>query len=268
MRELYFAALLHDFGKIAVREDVLMKAKKLPPALWERVDARFDLISRTLEVECLRKRERLVSWDANTRPAADRFDAELAEQRDQLTRMRDAVRVANEPDVLPEAPAAELLEIATHTFEGPDGSVMPYLTPDELHYLRLPKGSLDARERAQIQSHVEETHRYLIQIPWTESLINLPDYSYEHHEKLDGSGYPRKLRGEEIPIQARMMTIADIFDALTASDRPYKPAVSPEKALEILRAEASAGRLDAELVRVMVESRVYKRILDEDWHGL
>jgi HD-GYP domain-containing protein (c-di-GMP phosphodiesterase class II) len=268
MRELYFAALLHDFGKIAVREDVLTKAKKLPPALWERVDARFDLISRTLEVEYLRKRASLLSSDANARQAADRFEAEFVEQRHQLARMHDAVRAANEPAILPEVPAAELVEIAKHSFEAPDGSVTPYLTPDELHYLQLPKGSLDARERAQVQSHVAETHRYLIEIPWTENLINLPEYSYEHHEKLDGSGYPMKLRGEEIPIQARMMTIADIFDALTASDRPYKRAVAPEKALEIIQAEASAGKLDAELVRVMVEGRVYRRVLDEDWHRL
>jgi 3',5'-cyclic-nucleotide phosphodiesterase len=198
----------------------------------------------------------------------DLFEAEFVEQRRQVARMRDVIRAANEPAIQPEVPAAELLEIAEHTFEGPDGSVVPFLTPHELHYLRLPKGSLDERERAQIRSHVAATHRYLIEIPWTENLINVPNYSYEHHEKLDGSGYPMKLRGEEIPIQARILTIADIFDALTASDRPYKAAVAPEKALEMIQAEASGGKLDAELVRVMVESRVYRRILDEDWHRL
>jgi HD-GYP domain-containing protein (c-di-GMP phosphodiesterase class II) len=268
MRELYFAALLHDFGKIAVPEDVLTKAKKLPSALWERVDARFDLISRTLEVEYLRKRQSLLSSAADGRQRLDLFEAEFVEQRRQVARMRDVIRAANEPAIQPEVPAAELLEIAEHTFEGPDGSVVPFLTPHELHYLRLPKGSLDERERAQIRSHVAATHRYLIEIPWTENLINVPNYSYEHHEKLDGSGYPMKLRGEEIPIQARILTIADIFDALTASDRPYKAAVAPEKALEMIQAEASGGKLDAELVRVMVESRVYRRILDEDWHRL
>ncbi len=94
---------------------------------------------------------------------------------------------------------------------------------------------------------------------------NLATYAYEHHENLDGTGYPRKLRGEDIPLQSRMITIADIFDALTAADRPYKPAVPPEKALEILQVEANAGRLDSELVRIMMDSQVYRKILDEDW---
>ncbi|HEY9229387.1 MAG TPA: HD domain-containing phosphohydrolase [Gemmatimonadaceae bacterium] len=119
-----------------------------------------------------------------------------------------------------------------------------------------------------LESHVEATYQYLIGIPWTEDLKKLPTYAYGHHEYLDGTGYPRKLRGEEIPIQSRMLTIADIFDALTSADRPYKPAVPPEKALEILQVEAHAGRVDSELVQIMIDSQVYRRILDEDWRQL
>ncbi len=121
------------------------------------------------------------------------------------------------------------------------------------------------RERTEVEAHVDATFRFLVGIPWTDDLKNLITYAYGHHEKLDGTGYPRKLRGEEIPIQTRIMTIADIFDALTASDRPYKAAVGAEKALDILHSEAEAGRLDSELVRIMVESQVYRRILEEDW---
>ena len=115
---------------------------------------------------------------------------------------------------------------------------------------------------------MEATFRFLVGIPWTDDLKNLTTYAYGHHEKLDGSGYPRKLRGEEIPIQTRIMTIADMFDALTASDRPYKAAVDADKALDILHSEAEAGRLDSELIRIMVESQVYRRILQEDWRQL
>jgi len=255
MRELHFAALLHDFGKVAVREELLIKAKKLPLQLWERVDSRFDLIRRTMEVEYYRNAER-------------GSEADFAKSLEELEKLRSAVRAANEPSIEAQAPAIALADIAKRTFRRHDGSVVPYLTPDELRYLQLSTGTLDAKERAAVEAHVDATFQFLVGIPWTDDLKNLITYAYGHHEKLDGSGYPRKLRGEEIPIQTRIMTIADIFDALTASDRPYKPAVDAEKALDILHSEAEAGRLDPELIRVMAESQVYSRILKEDWRQL
>lgn len=265
MRELRFAALLHDIGKIRVHEDILIKAKKLPPVLRERVDARFDLIRRTLEVEYLRARAKLLPSAPETRQEATRLEAEFAAQLEEVQRFQGVVRAANEPTVLTESTAPELLTIAQRRFERPDHTVMPYLTPDELHYLQIPQGTLDERERAEVESHVEATYRYLIGIPWTQDLKNIATYAYEHHESLDGTGYPRRLRGADIHLQSRMLAIADIFDALTAADRPYKPAVPAEKALEILQAEASAGRLDSELVQIMMNSQVYRKILDEDW---
>lgn len=180
--------------------------------------------------------------------------------------MRTAIRDANEPSVTAKRTDITLRDIAKRTFEACDGTVLPFLTADELHYLELPQGTLDDRERAEIESHVEETFRFLDKIPWTDDLKNLASYAYGHHEKLDGSGYPRHLKGEAIPLQTRIITLADIFDALTAWDRPYKPAVSADRALEIIQSEANAGLLDPELVRVMMASRAYQRILNEDWH--
>jgi HD-GYP domain-containing protein (c-di-GMP phosphodiesterase class II) len=268
MRELYFAALVHDVGKIAVREDVLVKAKKLPPALWERVDARFDLIRRTIEVEYLKKRASLVCSRAGAGQHVGRLEAEYVARLEEIQHFQDVVRSANEPTILFEQAAAALLDIAQHTFERPDRGTMPYLTADELHYLQIPEGSLDTRERAEVEWHVEATNQFLIQIPWTKDLQHLATYAYEHHEKLDGTGYPRRLSGRDIPLQSRLLTIADIFDALTASDRPYKAAVSPDKALDILQFEARAGRLDSELVRILVHSQVYRRVVEEDWRHL
>jgi HD-GYP domain-containing protein (c-di-GMP phosphodiesterase class II) len=265
MRELHFAALLHDIGKIVVHEDVLIKAKKLPPVLWERVAARFDLIRRTMEVEYLNARAKLLPSTPETRQKATRLEAQFVVQLREVQRFQDVVRAANEPTVLTESSVAELLEIAQRSIQRPDHSVMPYLTPDELHYLLIPRGTLDVRERAELESHVEATYRYLIGIPWTDDLKNLPTYAYEHHEHLDGTGYPRKLKGEDIHLQSRMIAIADIFDALTAADRPYRAAVPTEKALEILQLGAAAGRLDSELVRIMTDSQVYRKIVDEDW---
>jgi HD-GYP domain-containing protein (c-di-GMP phosphodiesterase class II) len=255
MRELRFAGLLHDFGKITVSENVLIKAKKLPPILFERINDRFDLIHRTIELE-------------HSRAHGASSGNGLAAQLEELARVREIVRAANEPTVVPTGPPPDLEEIARRTFQRPDGGTAPYLAGDELHFLQLSIGTLDENERAEIQSHVEETHRFLARIPWTDDLANLVTYAWGHHEKLDGSGYPRHLTAPEIPLQTRMMTIADIFDALTESDRPYKPAVSAEKAIDILKAEANRGLLDPELVDILVESQVYRRILEVDWHEL
>ncbi|HEY7395838.1 MAG TPA: HD domain-containing phosphohydrolase [Gemmatimonadaceae bacterium] len=255
MRELRFAGLLHDFGKITVSENVLVKAKKLPPILLERINDRFDLIHRTIELEYYR---------AHGASSGNGLTAQLEE----LERVREIVRVANEPTVVPTPSPPDLVEIAQRTFRRPDGGTAPYLASDELHFLQLSLGTLDEHERAEIQSHVEETHRFLARIPWTDDLANLVTYAWGHHEKLDGSGYPRHLTAPEIPLQTRMMTIADIFDALTESDRPYKRAVSADKAIDILKAESKSGRLDAELVDILVESQIYRRILEVDWHDL
>jgi HD-GYP domain-containing protein (c-di-GMP phosphodiesterase class II) len=250
LRELRFAALLHDVGKVGVREAVLQKSKKLPPVLWERVNARFDLIRSSLEL------------------ASCKDHTSLATQLDELERYHQVVRDANEPSVLDAPVADELQKIAQRTFKTPDGTDAPYLTPEELHFLQLPKGNLDDDERLEIESHATKSFQLLSAIPWTDDLKDLATYAYGHHEKLDGSGYPRQLTGDDIPLQTRLITVADMFDALTAWDRPYKPAVSAEKALEILRSEAEAGRLDGELVRVLAESQAYQTILETHWSEL
>jgi HD-GYP domain-containing protein (c-di-GMP phosphodiesterase class II) len=263
MRELRFAALLHDFGKITVQEDVLLKAKKLPPVLWERVSARFELIRRTMELEYYKHRAHLQCLNEDGSAAGARLEEELTAHLEQLEHMWTVVRTANQPAVLAAQPAVELSDIATRTFRRGDGGVAPYLTENELCFLQLPLGTLDGAERAEVESHASETYRFLVNIPWTEDLRSLATFASSHHEKLDGSGYPRRLKGDEIPVQVRILTIADIFDALTESDRPYKKAVPADKALDIIRAEATAGRLDSDLVEIMIESQVYRRILNE-----
>jgi HD-GYP domain-containing protein (c-di-GMP phosphodiesterase class II) len=267
IRELRYAAMLHDFGKVGVREEVLVKAKKLPPYLFERVESRFDLIRRTVEVQYLQRRAELMRTGSSAellRGLEAGFEAELAE----LDQFQEAVRGANQPSVMAEESAAILGEIALRRFRSPGGDDTPFLTSDELHFLRIPKGTLDEQERLEIESHVEQTYRFLSHIPWTDDLRNLPEIAYGHHEKLDGRGYPRGVRGAAIPVQTRIMTIADIFDALTASDRPYKPALPVERALSILEFEAANGMLDTDLVKLLVDSEVYRRILEEDWRAL
>jgi hypothetical protein len=196
--------------------------------------------------------------------SAEAVEAEFSRQLALLEQFRHAVQAANEPVDLTEETARVLAEIASHTFERADGTVAPYLEPNELHYLRIPHGSLDEHERREVETHAEQTYEFLSSIAWTEDLKDIADYASGHHEKLDGSGYPRHLRASALPVQTRIMAIADIFDALTAADRPYKTATTPARAHDKHQAETK-GRLESDLVRVMIDSRVYRRILEEDW---
>jgi HD-GYP domain-containing protein (c-di-GMP phosphodiesterase class II) len=139
------------------------------------------------------------------------------------------------------------------------GQAVPFLTDDEYTKLRIRRGSLDEAERKEIESHVTHTFLFLRTIPWTKEMRNIPAIAYGHHEKLDGDGYPRKLLAADIPVQSRMMTVSDIYDALTASDRPYKRAVPPRQALDILMKEVEMNKLDRELVEIFIESNVWEK---------
>jgi HD-GYP domain-containing protein (c-di-GMP phosphodiesterase class II) len=270
MRELRYAGLLHDFGKVGVREEVLVKAKKLPSVMLERVLSRFELIRRSLESEFHRRKAEYLMQRGNDGLShfLEQLEAEFQRELDKVESFQAAVIEANEPRVLPEESAEILKEISCTTFRDARGAVIHYLKPDELHFLVISKGSLDSEERLQIESHVTHTYNFLQQIPWTEDLARVADIAYAHHEKLNGKGYPRGIGAADIPLQARLMTVSDIFDALTASDRPYKRALTAERALDILRMEAKEAMLDAAVVDVLVESKVYEKILREDWRNL
>jgi HD-GYP domain-containing protein (c-di-GMP phosphodiesterase class II) len=150
-----------------------------------------------------------------------------------------------------------LAEIAGWSFHDPEGTAEPLLAPDELQLLSIPKGSLDAEERLQIESHVIHSFRFLSQIPWTKELKRIPEIARAHHEKLNGSGYPYHMKAAEIPSQAKMMTISDIFDALTARDRPYKRAVPVDRALNIIGEEVKSQLLDPSLFDLFVEAKIF-----------
>lgn len=270
MKQLRYAGLLHDFGKVGVREEVLVKMNKLSPVLETRVLARFDYIRQWMEAENHREKVLFLAKHGKESFEVQRqvLDRKLAQELDRLHRYREAVLQANTPRILEEEAAEILDEIAATTYVAPDGSDQPYLTREELRYLKIPRGSLDPDERKQIESHVAHSYNYLLQIPWTDDLSRIPEIVQGHHEKLNGKGYPRGVTGEEIPLETRFMTVCDIFDALTASDRPYKKAMPVEKALAILKMEAEGGELDADAVELFINSRVYERVLNTDWREL
>ncbi|MGH7546839.1 MAG: HD domain-containing phosphohydrolase [Gemmatimonadales bacterium] len=260
IREIRYAGLLHDFGKVGVREQVLVKAKKLYPLQLELIRQRHDFVRRTIEREFWRKRAEFLEaggrkgYEEFLRGLEEAHAGELAE----LEKFLKMVLEANEPTVLPAGQFEQLAALARRTYEDPTGSPHPYLTEKEVRYLTISKGSLDEAERLEIESHVTHTYRFLQQIPWTRELQEIPLIAYGHHEKLDGAGYPRGVTGEAIPVQTRMMTISDIYDALTAADRPYKPAVAPTRALDIMADEVRAGQLDPDLFRLFVDGKVFE----------
>jgi HD-GYP domain-containing protein (c-di-GMP phosphodiesterase class II) len=258
--ELRYASLLHDFGKVGVREHVLVKAKKLYPADLERIRHRVELLQRGLALRTERRKlDRALARATDYAEYAARLDAELAAAIAELDRQLDLVGVANEPTVQAQTFMAEILRLASQTWEDADGTPRTVLTPEEARVLAIPRGSLTEAERIAIQQHVVHTFQFLTQIPWTKELRRVPEIARGHHEKLDGTGYPYGIRADEIPVQSRMMAIADIYDALTASDRPYKKALRAEEALAILDAERSAGALDSALFDLFLEARVFER---------
>lgn len=261
MREIRYASLLHDFGKVSVREEVLVKARKLYPLQLDLVQQRFNFVKRTLETEALQSKidyllEKGREEFLNVRPG---FDDKLKAALRQLDEYLETIMRANEPTVLASGNFEQLQKIADVVYRDLDGESRPLLKPEEVHLLSIRKGSLDDEERLQIEAHVVHTFNFLQQIPWTNEISQIPEIARLHHEKLNGSGYPYKLSAPEIPVQTRIMTISDIFDALAASDRPYKRAVSVERALEILELSVKDGELDPDLFALFKAARVYER---------
>ena len=262
LRELRYAGLLHDFGKVAVREQVLVKEKKLYPSDLAIIEHRFAFLVQGAELEFERARSAHLLTLGRERydEAVGEIESRLRARRLELERFRQAILRANEPTILAEGTFDELRRIAAERWTDHQGDEQPMITDRELRYLSIAKGNLDDEERREIESHVAHTFRFLQQIPWTRELRGIPSIAYGHHEKLNGLGYPRQVGAAHIPVQTRMMTIADIYDALTANDRPYKRAVSTERALDILRDEAKAGLLDRDLLRTFVDARVFSTV--------
>ena len=261
MKEIRYAALLHDFGKVGVREEVLVKAKKLHPLQLELVRQRFDYIRKEIEASIVRRKLQVFLERDRGEALAEvaRLSEDYEQRQKRLTEYFEFIKDTNEPTLLEQGQFRQLREIAQNSFLDPLGVERPYLSPDEVRLLSIPKGSLDSAERLQIESHVVHTFNFLTQIPWTKELMRVPEIARAHHEKLNGSGYPYKLCSDEIPLQAKMMTVCDIFDALTASDRPYKRAVPIERALSILADCVKNKEIDPELFRLFQEARVYEK---------
>ena len=255
-KELRYACLLHDFGKVGVREHILIKAKKLVPGRLEVIQARFEFIERSVQVKYATEKLEAMKSGRNG-STIEEIDRRLEAELEQLNEWVKSIAAANEPTVMPEDKASMLEFLSRQTYFDIGGNAHPMLEPQEFRFLSIRKGTLDPQERLEMESHVTHSFHFLTKIPWTPVMKSIPEIAYGHHEKLDGSGYPRGLTGDQIPLQARMMTISDIYDALTAQDRPYKRAVPPSTALDILHEEAAQGKLDRDLLDIFVAKKIY-----------
>jgi len=261
MREIEYASLLHDFGKIGVREHVLVKAKKLYPHDLELIRQRFDFVIRTIESDVLARKLQAAMRGAPADELAT-FDRELGERRKDIEDAWHVIEGANEPTVLAAGDFQRIEELGRQSYTRLRGEVDTLLSAHEVQSLSVMRGSLTNEEFDEIRSHVSHTYRFLSQIPWGSTFSRVATIAGSHHERLNGTGYPNRLRAEEIPLQSKLMTISDIFDALTASDRPYKRAVPVEKALHILSLEVKDGHIDGDLVRIFNEARVWEPVME------
>ena len=263
IQELRYASLLHDFGKIGVREPVLVKAEKLYPQELQVLRQRFELARKDRQLASMARRVDAVRVRGERELAA--IEAEEDERlRSDLKELDDALEFilqCNRPTVLAQGGFEKLSGLGGISFNDSRDQPQMLLSPTEVQVLSIQRGSLSPAERKEIESHVTHTFRFLSQIPWTRTLKQVPAIAHAHHEKLDGKGYPRAVAADVIPVQSKMMAISDIYDALTASDRPYKKAVPHELALDIIKKEADSGQLDLPLFTIFVEAEVAKRAL-------
>jgi response regulator RpfG family c-di-GMP phosphodiesterase len=263
IQELRYASLLHDFGKIGVREPVLVKAEKLYPQELEVLTQRFELARKDRQLASMARRVDAVRVRGDRELAAIEAEENGRLERDlkELDEALEFILQCNRPTVLAQGGFERLSGLGSLSFQDSRQRPLMLLNPAEVQVLSITRGSLSPSERKEIESHVTHTFRFLSQIPWTRSLRKVPEIAHAHHEKLDGKGYPRAVAANVIPVQSKMMAISDIYDALTAADRPYKKAMPHQVALDIIKKEADSGQLDLTLFQVFVEAEVPRKAL-------
>ncbi|MBI2813730.1 MAG: GAF domain-containing protein [Opitutae bacterium] len=254
--ELKIAALLHDCGKVTTPVHVVDKARKLQ-TLFDRihlVDTRFEILRRDAELAALR---------AGAVPGADAkaVDQACRARLWEIQEDREFLRLCNiGGETMAPGDQERVHAIAKkYRWRNPAGAEVDFLTADEVENLTIRAGTLTAAERQIINHHIEVTIQMLEALPWPRHLKNVPEYAGGHHERMDGKGYPRGLTRDQMSVQARIMGIADIFEALTARDRPYKPGKTLTESLHLLGKMRLDGHIDPDLFDIFIRSRVYER---------
>ncbi|MCD6451837.1 MAG: GAF domain-containing protein [Acidobacteria bacterium] len=252
MEELLFSAYLHDIGKIGVPEALLDRRMKLNEEEMEVIRLRFELAKSILKNQLLEKKVK------GTPSSQLKDEKELEGKIAELDSAWGLINKVNKPSPLSGEDLRRLKEISLLRVDGllPEGRL---ITDKELERLSVPSGNLTMDERRRMEDHVRTTINILSKIPFPSHLKRVPFIAGAHHERLDGSGYPQGLTAKDLPLPARVLAIADFYEALTAGDRPYKRALTREEALAILKEEADKGRLDQDVVRLIIRKDLLKR---------
>ena len=256
--ELRIAGWLHDCGKVTTPEFVVNKATKLE-TIFDRinlVDARFDVLRQSARAEYAEARlDALERGDSGSAQAAkegyERILVQLDDEQAFLRRANIGGEFMSDDD------QRRVRDIGARLLPG-EGSPAPLLSEDEIENLSIARGTLTPQERETINYHIVATIKMLESLPYPKHLSRVPEFAGGHHERMDGNGYPRGLKREEMSVQARVMGIADIFEALTAADRPYKDAMKLSQALTILGHMKEDDHVDPDLFDVFIRHRVYQ----------
>jgi HD-GYP domain-containing protein (c-di-GMP phosphodiesterase class II) len=262
--ELKIAGLLHDCGKITTPVHVVDKATKLQ-TIYDRIElvaTRFEALKREAEIDMLRAKVKAL--EAHDEASARRAEEACTSKLRQYDDDREFLRRTNigSERMKPED-QARVSQIARYQLRNERGEVDRFLSKDEEENLNIPYGTLNPGEREIINHHIVATIKMLEALPWPRHLVNVPEYAGGHHERMDGKGYPKGLTREQMSIQARVMGIADIFEALTARDRPYKPGKTLSDSLAILGRMKENGHVDPDLFDIFVRDKVYLRYAHE-----
>ncbi len=256
LKELEYAAWLHDIGKIGVREHILIKKNKLYPDEFESIRERFESIRLSAEkhyfISLLKLNPASPSYQARSSALKQKLDDKLSQIDNDL----QFITQIDTPGYMPPEKIAAIKKIAKKSFVTANGEKRNYLTPGELEKLSVTRGNLTESEREIMNAHVVSTYKILSAIPFSRRLRLVPAIAASHHERIDGTGYPNRLRESDITLQGRILALVDVFDALTAQDRPYKPAIPIDKSVNILRSEVESGKLDPDVFRMFIANNI------------
>jgi len=267
--ELKIAGLLHDCGKVTTPVHVVDKATKLE-LIFDRIhliDTRFEVLRRDAEIELLKGKAALLQQgldELSLRERANQLEQAYKARLRQFDQDREFLRKCNiGGEFMPPEAQEHVRRIADYKWLDQSGNTAHFLTEDEVENLNIPRGTLTDKEREIINYHIVATIKMLEALPWPKHLRHVPEYAGGHHERMDGKGYPRGLKRDEMSVQARVMGIADIFEALTARDRPYKKGKTLTESLQILGKFKEGGHIDPDLFDVFVRRKVYQRYAEQ-----
>ncbi len=267
--ELKIAGLLHDCGKVTTPVHVVDKATKLE-SIFDRVhliDTRFEVLKRDAEIELLKSTAALQRQgldELSLRERGNQLEQAYRARLRQLDQDREFLRKCNiGGEFMPAEAQEQVKRIAQYRWLDQSGNTAHFLTDDEVLNLCIPRGTLTDKEREIINYHIVATIKMLEALPWPKHLRHVPEYAGGHHERMDGKGYPRGLKREQMSVQARVMGIADIFEALTARDRPYKKGKTLTESLQILGKFKEGGHIDPDLFDVFIRQKVYRRYAEQ-----